>query len=321
MMKCFICEGNFTFILDYCDDAVQISCCYENFCDKHIKEELMKNFTCPNCNSASTIKDIIPNKKLRECIIWYKSLLKESIKATQDTNLQNTSQNTAPPLQNFNPYVPNAPTTPIMPFQNCYYPNYPLANISQFNVPNQQTVNETDHKSIKLMDEKEMTPEEKMQFYNKLNENESLKKTPDVEETHIEKSLKSVKSEKSSEGKSQMGNIPPLLPGHPGMMSMPMKPEQAMMYYRMNPMFFGGPMPYPYPMYPMPPITEEKIKPKKVKSRSASKESRKEKRKRSKSRSRHKKRDRSRDRDRYHERDRHRNSKDRKDKYKRNKYK
>ena len=63
--------------IDYCEDAVQIACCYENFCDRHIKEELMKNFTCPNCKGASTMRDVVPNMKLRECIDWYKSLLKE----------------------------------------------------------------------------------------------------------------------------------------------------------------------------------------------------------------------------------------------------
>ena len=76
--------------LDYCEDAVQIVCCYQNFCDKHIKEEIMQNFTCPNCKAAATLRDIVPNKKLRESIVWFKTLLSEPI------NIQKLSMTAKP---------------------------------------------------------------------------------------------------------------------------------------------------------------------------------------------------------------------------------
>jgi hypothetical protein len=58
--------------------AVQIICCYENFCDKHIREEVMRNFTCPNCKVSASLRDIVPNKRMRESIMWFKGLLTES---------------------------------------------------------------------------------------------------------------------------------------------------------------------------------------------------------------------------------------------------
>jgi hypothetical protein len=65
---------------------VQITCCYENFCDKHIKEEIMKNFTCPNCKVTASLKNLIPNKKLREDISWYKNILAEAVDSTKETH-------------------------------------------------------------------------------------------------------------------------------------------------------------------------------------------------------------------------------------------
>jgi hypothetical protein len=323
MMKCYICEGkiiskmlNIFINLDFCIDAVQITCCYENFCDKHIKEELMQNFTCPNCKSASTMRDVVPNMKLRECIDWYRSLMKEGqgqIVNKSSTNLENPINYPA----QINPHVIpqfQLPMTNVVP-------GYPGSySGAMFNpVRNSIELENKINKPIQLTDEKEMTTEEKMQFYQKLNESESLKKTPEKEDM----ATKSVKSdEKSSEAKSftkmniinpNYANVPPfgMPPGLPYMM----KPEQAMMYYRMNPMFYGMPMSYPYPMFPSHLPVEEppsKKKKDKSKSRSSSKESKKEKKKRSRSRSRHKKREKSRDR--HRDKDRHRNSKDRKEK-------
>jgi len=48
----------------------------------------MKNFTCPNCKAAATLKDIVPNKKLREIISWFKEL-------TNDNTINIQNQNTA----------------------------------------------------------------------------------------------------------------------------------------------------------------------------------------------------------------------------------
>ena len=71
-MRCFLCE-------DYCEDPVQIVCCNEVFCKKHITEEIIRKFACPKCNKKSTLNDIIENKKLAEDIQWFKQLLKENI--------------------------------------------------------------------------------------------------------------------------------------------------------------------------------------------------------------------------------------------------
>ena len=106
MFKCFICE-------DYCEEGVQITCCNEIFCKKHIMEELMKNFICPNCKRDTNMKNVIDNKKLRENIQWYKSLLSEPVISTQnliknfanlkDQNINkekvNNTNNNNPPVQ------------------------------------------------------------------------------------------------------------------------------------------------------------------------------------------------------------------------------
>jgi len=38
----------------------------------------MKNFTCPNCKAAATLKEIVPNKKLREIVSWFKELTNDN---------------------------------------------------------------------------------------------------------------------------------------------------------------------------------------------------------------------------------------------------
>ena len=91
MMRCFICK-------DFCEDGVQILCCNEIFCKTHIIEEIMKNFTCPNCHEGTSLKNIIENKKLNENIQWYKNLLKEPM-VTNHPNL--------------NQFLPQATKTPI----------------------------------------------------------------------------------------------------------------------------------------------------------------------------------------------------------------
>ncbi len=48
----------------------------------------MKNFTCPNCKTAATLKDIVLNKKLREIISWFKEL-------TNDNSINIQNQNAA----------------------------------------------------------------------------------------------------------------------------------------------------------------------------------------------------------------------------------
>ena len=79
MMRCFICE-------DYCEEPVQILCCNEIFCKKHITEEILKNFKCPNCQTICGLNNIIENKKLSEDIRWFKKLLNELIIGENERN-------------------------------------------------------------------------------------------------------------------------------------------------------------------------------------------------------------------------------------------
>ena len=77
MMRCFLCE-------DFCDDPVMSLCCNEIFCKKHITEEILKNFKCPNCNQRCMLNSIIENKKLAEDIKWFKKLLNELVIGEND---------------------------------------------------------------------------------------------------------------------------------------------------------------------------------------------------------------------------------------------
>lgn len=57
----------------------------------------MKNFTCPNCKAAATLKDIVPNKKLREIISWFKELTNDNT-----INIQNQNVNQPNPFSALN---------------------------------------------------------------------------------------------------------------------------------------------------------------------------------------------------------------------------
>ena len=79
MMRCFLCE-------DYCEEPTQILCCNEIFCKKHITEEIMKNFACPNCHKRCGLNNIIENKKISDDIKWFKKLLNELIIGDNERN-------------------------------------------------------------------------------------------------------------------------------------------------------------------------------------------------------------------------------------------
>lgn len=99
MMRCYLCE-------DFCEDGVQIVCCNEIFCKKHITEEIMINFTCPNCKKGTSLKNIIINKKLNENILWYKNMLKEPIVNLNHSNVNQyyaNQRNTLTPSSSNNP--------------------------------------------------------------------------------------------------------------------------------------------------------------------------------------------------------------------------
>ncbi len=325
MLKCYLCE-------DFCEDAVQITCCYENFCDKHIKEEIMKNFTCPNCKCAATMRDIVPNKKLRENIVWFKSIVNE-------INIQNQNK------QHFvsENIIHNVPTSNLQ-MNTLEEKIAPTVSISLPNV---------EYKPIGTLDniaernEKDMTPEEKMQMFDRHDDSEkATERTVERKNTEekIEVESKSLKDTTSNAPlEKQQGTIshPHQMPfmSMPPYMAMgmnPIKPEAGgapgstapvnpMYYGRMDPRMYyhmmGAGYPYGMGMYPMGMTSqsEDKTKAKKShRSRSSSSSSRsnskhdrhkKKKRSRSKSRSRshrrsgktkgrEKERDRDRDRDR-----------------------
>ena len=71
-MRCYLCD-------DFCEDPVQILCCNEVFCKKHITEEIIKRFMCPKCKQKCGINNFIENKKLSEDIRWFKKLLNDLI--------------------------------------------------------------------------------------------------------------------------------------------------------------------------------------------------------------------------------------------------
>lgn len=310
-MKCYICD-------DYCEDAVQIKCCFENFCDKHIKEEIMKNFTCPNCKQAVTMKDIVPNKKLRESIKWFKALLSESMVmgpggkpigggfVPSGSNIGN--------LPNVGNVPKNVPSNvPVITTEEKTHPVLPQSQTQSLNqVTTLDKIEETN--------EGDMTTEEKMQLYNKLNE-EKADSVRKPSEDKLEKSLKSAKSgdleAKSVKSTSSMGRVKdttsvshptqqekpaqmphPQMPFQPGQMgpmgSMPMpygvNPYYPRMYYPMMPMGYpygGAPGMYPIGMAPP---SEDKSKSKQSEKSESSE--------RSKSTDRHKRKKRSRSRSR-----------------------
>ena len=71
-MRCYLCD-------DFCEEPVQILCCNEIFCKKHITKEIIKHFMCPRCKKRCGLNNIIDNKKLSENIKWYKKLLNDLI--------------------------------------------------------------------------------------------------------------------------------------------------------------------------------------------------------------------------------------------------
>ena len=79
MMRCFLCE-------DFCEEATQTLCCNEIFCKKHISEEILKNFSCPNCHKKCGLNNIIENKKLADDIKWFKKMLIELVMGNNNVN-------------------------------------------------------------------------------------------------------------------------------------------------------------------------------------------------------------------------------------------
>ena len=87
----------------------------------------MKNFTCPNCKAATTLKEIIPNKKLREIISWFKEIISDTSINIQNQN-QNNYINNHHNLNNFNANILNSSN----------YQNNFLKNLNKSTTPNKE---------------------------------------------------------------------------------------------------------------------------------------------------------------------------------------
>ncbi len=269
----------------------------------------MKNFTCPNCKSAATMRDIVPNKKLRENIAWFKSMINE-------INIQSGNKQNLPQFgsENLNPNITHTPIR-FASVQDKVVQNIPI------------TIHQTESITMGALDnivdrnEKDMTPEEKMQLFDK--HNESLKETEQAipprktTEEKLEQENKSIKDSVSNPPQEKQGTLqhphptpymhmPPYVPmgmnptKQPEVGGAPTTTPPSMMYYgRMDPRIYyhmmGAGYPYAMGMYPMglPPQTEDKSKTKKShrskssssSSRSNSKHDRHKRKKRSRSRS------------------------------------
>ncbi len=130
MFKCFICE-------DYCEEGVQLTCCNEIYCKKHIIEELMKNFICPSCRQDANMKNVIDNKKLRENIEWYKNLLSEPVISTHSliknfANIKEQNSSKEKPTTNNNIIPTNIQSTVTQ--------NKPQVNVNQTTINNNKEI-------------------------------------------------------------------------------------------------------------------------------------------------------------------------------------
>lgn len=238
----------------------------------------MKNFTCPNCKSSASLRDIVPNKKLREDIVWFKTL------AADSTTLNLQHKPNPPPVQPVsnpmpapqNPLPMNPPRFPISGFMPQVIPgmfnsgmnpqNFPhmiqpaqtLQHMHGTNPPNGHSsqaanslFNDTEQKPVKLdIDdikehaEKEMTPEEKMQLFNTMNDKasdgnrkQSSDKAEDSSQTQeVNKDKDKDKDKEGAVVSNQPGFVKPV-PGmmpnmYPYNMMKPMDP--SMMYMASN---------------------------------------------------------------------------------------
>lgn len=96
----------------------------------------MKNFTCPNCKVTASLRDIVPNKRMRENIGWFKNLIIDINSADQPTLKINNIIN-----------------------------NIPSSNTIQAEKEN-TIIKKLDMDKIISDNNTEMTPEEKMEMYN-----------------------------------------------------------------------------------------------------------------------------------------------------------
>ena len=217
------------------------------------------------------MKDVIPNKKLRENILWFKSLL-------EDQKIGSYSQPPQiQPLAHIQPSIyPHNPIqmhqTNPMPVMPVYHPimraiinpAMPLVGSG-----NEYRKNNMEIDQIAENNETEMTPEEKMQLFNrKLIESESVRRKSE-DKTEDNKSITSAEKKSVKSGKAPSFSHMPSYPINPGMnvgMQNPYAMHAGMTPYprdpRMDPRMYGYMMPgYPYMgmmPYAIPPIEDKK---------------------------------------------------------------
>lgn len=151
---------------------MQIFCCNENFCFQHIRDEIMKNFVCPNCNSEASMKNLVANKKLRENIEWYKKvLLSENLPVinTSDAFKQQAINNLT--ISNIPVNIEQAPLNIITNLvETDKIPSTLIAS-------NELKINQLDKSK------EDMNAEEKLQFYESLNNKADTKKRSEEEKS------------------------------------------------------------------------------------------------------------------------------------------
>jgi hypothetical protein len=137
----------------------------------------MKNFVCPNCNSEASMKNLVENKKLRENIEWYKKVL-----LAENLPIYNTAENLKQQAINTLTISQNPIISHVEPLVNI------PVNIAVNNEADKSPTNiaNNDFKINQLDKSKEeMNTEEKLQFYDSLNNKADTKKKSEEEKSSI----------------------------------------------------------------------------------------------------------------------------------------
>ena len=134
----------------------------------------MKNFVCPNCNSEASMKKLVSNKKLRENIEWYKKvLLSENLPINNTDALKQQAINTIT--------LSNAPLINIIDQSLLNTANNLAENdklISTVVTNNELKINQLDKSK------EDMNAEEKLQFYESLNNKADTRKKSEEEKSN-----------------------------------------------------------------------------------------------------------------------------------------
>lgn len=147
---------------------MQIFCCNENFCFQHIRDEIMKNFVCPNCNFEASMKNLVANKKLRENIEWYKKvMLSDNLPINNPPELVKQQVINTLTISNINGNnnIDQIPLNQNIVSTNAFENEKNVAVVN-----NELKINQLDKSK------EDMNAEEKVQFYDSLNNKSEIKK-------------------------------------------------------------------------------------------------------------------------------------------------